>query len=200
MTSKFETGKQDNSSESNIWSKIREIFLLGTIVYLLVFFTTIGRKYFMQETFSVPEEAFSSTVIFILVVYAKTIDLENCEEKVSQALSSRWRKTARTLFRLSLYVFVVWFAFVLIRGLLLPQFLKIDFSFIDAFLVYVLYCVPFLLCIFSLTVFIPCGRYLSLPKVEIEESSQCFDPIDSSIGSVLVICCIYISASCEHSS
>ncbi len=172
MNSRFETGEQDNSSESDIWSKIREILLLGTIVYVTLFFVNIGTKYVRQETFSVLEEAVSSTVIFIIVIYYKTIELENCQEEISQALPSRWRKTARTLFRSSLYVFLVWLAVVMIRGLLLPQFLKIDFSFIDALLFYVLYSVPFLLCIFSLTVFIPCGRYLSLPQVEVEERKK----------------------------
>lgn len=171
MTLKSETGKQKNSSKRSIWKKIREILLYGIGLYFVGFFSVIFSKYARQESFSLVEDAVNSIMFFLIVVYWRIIELENCEEKILQALSPRWRKAART-FRLWSYVVVVWFVSLLIRGLLLPQFLKIDFSFFDTLLIYMLYPLFFSLCIFSLIVYVPSGQYLSSPQIEAEERKK----------------------------
>jgi len=159
MTSEFKTGKQNNSDKRRVWSKIREILLYGVGIYFVLFVLIIGIKYVRDGTFALLEDAVSSIMFFLLIVYWRIIELEKFTGKVFQIFSPRWQKAART-FRFWCYAFVVWFALLLIRALLLPQFLRIDFSFFDTLLVYMLYPLFFSLCIFSLIVYVPSGQCL----------------------------------------
>lgn len=176
MTSKFETGKQKNSSKRSIWSKILDISIWGILIYFAGFFSVIFNRYVRQEAFSLPETAVYSIMFFLIVAYWRIIVIENCEKKLLQALSPRWREGART-FRLLLYVIVVWLVLLFIRVLLLPQFLKIDFSLLDTLLGFLFYSFPFLLCIFSLIVYVPSGQYLSLKQLEAKERKKVADAL-----------------------
>ena len=176
LTSKFETEKQKNSNKRSIWSKILDIFIWGILMYFAGFFSVIFNNYVRQEAFSLLGDSVYSIMFFLIVAYWRIIVIENCEEKLRQALSPSWREAART-FRLLLYVILVWLVLVFVRGLLLPQFLKIDFSFLDTLLGYLFYSFPFLLCIFSLIVYIPSGQYLSLQRLEVKERKKVADAL-----------------------
>jgi len=171
-----ESEPRKKSYERNLWSKIRDIFAWGTLLYIFGFFSTVSSKYVRQETLSLLEDAVYSIMFFVIIAYWRIIVLEDCEKKLLPAFSPKWRKAARTFHLLS-YVILGWFVLLVIRGLLLPQFLKIDFSFFDTLLVYLLYSFPFLICIFSLIIYVPSGQYLSLPQLEAKERKKVADAL-----------------------
>jgi len=164
------------SNSISFWSKIRKVLFYGIGFYVIGFLLVLANRYVRQETFSVSDAVFTFMYFFVLGAYLGLIEVEKCAEKIFLVLSRRWRKVAGTL-RWWFYVLFAWLVLFLIRVLLLPQVLKIDFSLFDVFLIYMVFILSFSSCIYSLTTYIPCGKYLASAQVKIEEKKKVADAL-----------------------
>ena len=174
MTPEFEFRKK--SCKISLWSEIREILVWGIFAYIIGFSSVVFSKYIRQVTFSLLGDAVYSIMFFIIVAYWRILIIKKCEEVLRQSLSARWREVLRTS-RLVLYVILVWLGSIIMRAYLLPQFLKIDFSFLDMIIILVFYSFPFLFCIYTLVVYIPNSQYLASLQLESKERKKVADAL-----------------------